>query len=302
MLSEQIKSQIIKLLNSGGIRAALADIRQIHDNGAVTAYKLTTNQGQFFVKVADKRSAKMLAGEVYGLEKLAGTQCVSTPAVIGYQECSDEQPAILITSWVEGTSGGTETGQKRLGEELAALHDASAEIYHVSQFGLDQDNYIGNNPQYNSWMPSWPDFFIKQRLLPQIKMGVSGKLIDFEFEQKLYRLCDVIRDQLTILHHTPSLLHGDLWGGNVLYDEREQPILIDPAIYFGVPEADLAFTELFGGFSRPFYDAYHSILPISPGYEERKQFYNLYHMLNHMNLFGGMFYGQIKSLCLRYVG
>jgi protein-ribulosamine 3-kinase len=181
------------------------------------------------------------------------------------------------------------------------LHIGSADIFHVQQFGLDEDNYIGNNPQENGWIASWPEFFVERRLKPQIQLGVRNGLIDQNFQYDLLKLCDVIFHQLSSEHHIPALLHGDLWSGNVLFNTQNQPVLIDPAVYFGVAEAELAFTELFGGFTRDFYDAYQAILPIPYGYQEQKHFYNLYHMLNHLNLFGGMFHGQIQTLCHGYI-
>ena len=302
MLSKAILNCIEKIFQGNGQNIIIQDIRPFHNTTSGTAYRLQTKLQDYFLKIADQAHTTRLESEYTGLKLLSNTKCVKTPELVGYTTCDDSHEGLLITSWINGSWGGSKAAQRKLGETLAALHDASGEIYHVIQFGLDHDNYIGDNPQYNQWMPTWPEFFIEQRIKPQIAIGIKKRLIDPVFENNLLHLCEIINDLLSSESHTPSLLHGDLWGGNVMFTENDQAVLIDPAVYFGVAEADLAFTELFGGFTRDFYEAYNTVLPIPYHYQERKQFYNLYHELNHMNLFGGMFRGSINALCQRYVG
>jgi fructosamine-3-kinase len=162
-----------------------------------------------------------------------------------------------------------------LGRVLAALHRKSA-----PRFGWQRDNYIGATPQANGWCDDWAEFWRERRLRPQFER--AG--LNFEFPE---RLLENHRPQ-------PSLLHGDLWNGNVGFT-AQGPVLFDPAVYYGDREADLAMTELFGGFPREFYQAYRQAWPLPPGYEKRKHVYNLYHLLNHLNLFGGGYLGQVNA-------
>lgn len=175
-----------------------------------------------------------------------------------------------------------------LGEGLAKLHRVA-----MPQYGLDQDNMIGLSRQYNAWADHWGQFFIEHRLQPQVRM-IRDASVRRELEQVLSDQQSVLADFLNEHCEHPSLLHGDLWAGNVLYDENG-PWLIDPAVYCGDREADLAMTELFGGFSSSFYRAYDAIYPRTSAYETKVPIYNLYHALNHYNLFGSGYLG----LCRR---
>jgi fructosamine-3-kinase len=268
---------------------------------SASAYRVETTKQKYFVKIAVPGHEEMIRCEYKGLKKLESSRCVRTPVIYSYQEGEGTSPPFLLLEWIENHAGGNTAGQTKLGEQLATLHDASAAIFKVNQFGFEEDNYIGGNKQVNCWMPDWPTFFVECRLIPQIELGVRKKLIQKVFQDQLMRLCQRIPEFLESDPITPALLHGDLWGGNVLFTKLNEPILIDPAVYFGVPEAEIAFTELFGGFTTDFYTAYNSILPIPYGYKEKKNLYNLYHILNHLNLFGLIYFGQAKSCCAFYV-
>lgn len=166
-----------------------------------------------------------------------------------------------------------------LGRRLAAAHRKAG-----PRFGWHRDNYIGATPQGNGWCDEWRDFWVERRIKPQIELALRN---GFRIEPPEVSL---------LKNHapTPSLLHGDLWSGNAGFT-AEGPVVFDPAVYYGDREADLAMTELFGGFPREFYEAYNAEFPLLPGYEKRKQMYNLYHLLNHLNLFGARYLGQVKS-------
>lgn len=170
-----------------------------------------------------------------------------------------------------------------LARMLAALHRHTAERY-----GWDGDNWIGLAPQKNGWGDDWPRFFLEKRLQPQIEWAAS----------KGFRIATPDVKELLGHHPVPSLLHGDLWRGNAGFTP-EGPVLFDPAVYYGDREADLAMTELFGGFPREFYASYAAELPLAPGYEKRRDLYNLYHVLNHLNLFGAGYLAQAKALLAR---
>ncbi len=165
-----------------------------------------------------------------------------------------------------------------LGRMLARLHRATA-----PRFGWHRDNYIGLSPQQNGWCDDWSEFWRERRLRPQAQR--AGVRIDL--------------DRIELHQPQPSLLHGDLWSGNAGFT-AEGPVVYDPAVYYGDREADLAMTELFGGFPRAFYDAYNEVFPLPEEYERRKHVYNLYHLLNHLNLFGGSYVGGVREVLARY--
>jgi len=167
----------------------------------------------------------------------------------------------------------------RLGAMLAALHRQTG-----PRFGWARDNYIGFTPQQNGWRDSWVEFWREHRMRPQVALATKNG-----FAVEMPRLA-------VLENHRPqaSLLHGDLWSGNAGFT-AEGPVVFDPAVYYGDRETDLAMTELFGGFPQEFYRAYHEAFPLPPGYEQRKHLYNLYHLLNHLNIFGGGYLAQVKA-------
>jgi fructosamine-3-kinase len=166
-----------------------------------------------------------------------------------------------------------------LGRMLAQAHRKSGPRY-----GWSRDNYIGTTPQANAWSDNWAEFWRERRMKPQLELA----------RKKGFALPDVSSDLLENHQPQPSLLHGDLWSGNVSFMPAG-PVVFDPAVYYGDREADLAMTELFGGFPREFYDAYNEAFPLPAGYEQRKNLYNLYHLLNHLNLFGRSYLGQVEE-------
>ena len=186
-----------------------------------------------------------------------------------------------------------------LGRQFAELHR-----YRGKKFGLSDDNLLGDSPQSNK--PSkegsldWAVFYAENRLEFQTSLAVKNGYVTPEMRNLMDNLIKKVPDLISGTEEEPSLLHGDLWSGNYLIDERGIPWLIDPAVYYGHREADLAMTSLFGGFSNTFYSAYKSAYPISQGYAEREPLYQLYHLLNHLNLFGTGYYSQVISILKRY--
>jgi fructosamine-3-kinase len=301
MLSDKIIGELESIVNSAGDRGKITSIHPVHQTLFLSAYRIETNKRKYLLKISDTTAVDNIRCEYLGLKYLRDSKCVCTPKIYHFQERNSTTPTYLLVEWIEHGSS-TSAGQRQLGEELAALHDASSAIFNVNQFGFEEDNFIGNNPQNNQWTNDWVDFFVKQRLKPQINMGIKKGFIDNRFANQLHQLCEKIPELMEGVHYVPCLLHGDLWGGNVLFNHDNLPVLIDPAVYFGVPEAELAFTEMFGGFTRDFYEAYDAVLPIPYGYKDRKRLYNLYHVLNHMNLFGQMYLHEAKSTCEYYLG
>jgi fructosamine-3-kinase len=249
-----------------------------------TAWQIRDDYNVFFVKLNSTLYHEMFAAEFEGLQALRASNSVKVPEPLTYGMCG--QYAFLVTEFIPL---GNHFDASRFGEQLADMHRSTAEVY-----GWHRDNTIGSTPQQNSQSGDWAAFWRKHRLDFQLQLakenGYTGELL---------LLGDKLSENLPVFfdHYTPvaSLLHGDLWAGNIGgYDG--QPVIFDPAVYYGDREADLAMTELFGSLPLPFYDAYRASWPLDDGYTVRKKLYNLYHILNHLNLFGGGYYRQSLHL------
>jgi protein-ribulosamine 3-kinase len=232
----------------------------------------------YFVKLNAADRAPMFAAEAAGLEELRGANAVRVPRPVCHG-------AGAAASWIvlEHLELAPADGQamRVLGLDLARLHRASSPRY-----GWKCDNTIGSTPQPNSTAEDWVEFWRERRLGFQLKLaesrGHAGPVIE-----NGRRLIEKLPAFFAGYRPAPSLLHGDLWAGNAAMTTGGEPVIYDPAVYFGDREADLAMTELFGGFTAAFYDAYRSDYPLDAGYSARRTLYNLYHVLNHWNLFGG---------------
>jgi len=258
--------------------------------------KLVMNSGRvFFLKQVRDGSSGTFESEARGLEELRKAGAVWVPEVVA------QGPDYLLLEWIVEGKESTDSSMEELGFQFAKLHHFSGEI-----FGFPEDNYLGDSPQSNS--PSkngsinWPTFYVENRLQFQAVLAVKNGYATPELQNLLELLYKKIPDLLSGTEDKPSLLHGDLWCGNYLIDQNGKPWLIDPAVYYGHREADLAMTSLFGGFSKTFYSAYESAFPLVPGYPEREPLYQLYHLLNHLNLFGTGYYRQVISILKRYAG
>ncbi len=238
----------------------------------------------YFVKLNDAGKLGMFEAEADGLRDLEAAGAIRVPRPIASGGSGDT--AFLILEWLP-LDGRGRPGD--LGRQLARLHRHSQ-----TEFGWWRDNCIGSTPQHNSRMPDWVEFFQTQRLRPQLELArrnLAPRGLMQQGERLLERLDAFFPGHRPI----PSLLHGDLWGGNHGYADGV-PVLFDPAIYYGDREADLAMTELFGGYPSEFHGAYREAWPLDPGYRVRKHLYNLYHVLNHFNLFGGGYAAQAAGM------
>jgi protein-ribulosamine 3-kinase len=249
-------------------------------------YRWRCGEAWLFVKVADEAGVAGLQAEAAGLQQLAAAQAVRIPRVLARGAAG--RGAFLALEWIESRPAGR-AAEHRLGEQLAAQHRLTA-----ARFGFGEDNFIGRTRQPNGWMEDWAGFFRERRLRPQLALAVQNGFADL-LEKPGARLLESVGGLLAGHRPQASLLHGDLWAGNWLADEREEPVIFDPAVYWGDREADLAMTRLFGGFGRAFYDAYHTEAPLPAGHAVRAQLYNLYHVLNHANLFGGGYARQARA-------
>jgi protein-ribulosamine 3-kinase len=196
--------------------------------------------------------------------------------------------AFLALEWIESRPAGR-VAEHRLGEQLAAQHRVTA-----PQFGFADDNFIGRTRQPNGWLEDWAEFLRERRLRPQLALAVQNGFAE-RLEKPGARLLESIDALLAGHRPQASLLHGDLWAGNWLADEQDEPVIFDPAVYYGDRETDIAMTRLFGGFGRAFYDAYLAAAPLPAGHAVRMELYNLYHVLNHANMFGGGYVGQARA-------
>ena len=256
------------------------------------AARIETDRAAYFVKWNLRPQPRMFEVEARGLRLLAGARALRVPQVIA----AIDHPPALVLEWIEPGSGKAAAAEE-LGHRLAQQHRSLGPAY-----GLDHDNYIGANPQTNTRTDTWLDFFRQQRLGAQAELARARGRLTPDRSQRLDRLMDRLDRWIDPSITAPSLLHGDLWGGNYLVDATGRPVLIDPAVYYGDREAEIAFTELFGGFGPHFYAAYNEAWPLDRGYAERRDLYNLYHLLNHLNLFGEGYGGSVDAILRRYAG
>ena len=262
------------------------------------AFKLTLSDGtEIFMKTNSLKNASFFTAEAAGLMALASTKAIGLPRILGTGTDEARGFSFLLLDMIRG-SAKVRDYWETLGHELAALHssDCSA-LSGGERYGFGGDNYIGMSPQINKPLDSWVDFFRENRLEPQFKKaeGCFGS----EDMKRIHSLLERL-DSLLIEPAYPSLLHGDLWGGNVITGNDGKAWLIDPAVYVGHREVDIAMTELFGGFSGSFYEAYNEAAPFEPGYEERLELYNLYQLLNHLNMFGGSYLSSVLGTIRRF--
>jgi protein-ribulosamine 3-kinase len=246
----------------------------------------------FFIKWNHaERYPKMFEVEARGLELLRNSHTLALPIVIGARVHGNY--AFLALEYVkQGSADGN--FWTVFGRNLARMHQNTAE-----KFGLDHDNYIGSLQQCNKQTDDWPSFYIQQRIEPQLKLAFENGLAD----KSLYRDFNSLFGKIHYLFPTEpaSLLHGDLWSGNYLCSSQGEPVLIDPAVYYGHREMDIGMTRLFGGFDRHFYNSYNEEWPMESGWQQRTDLCNLYPLLVHVNLFGGSYMMQVKSILRRFV-
>jgi protein-ribulosamine 3-kinase len=269
------------------VRCSGGDINQ--------AAKIITPHSAFFVKWHAQSPPEMFAAESRGLQFLKAAGIIRVPAVFIAQDRVDDCPGYLVLEWLEQGSRLSFT-DTQLGAQLAALHYITTD-----QYGLDHHNFIGALPQSNHKHSSWVEFYAQERISAQMQIARQNGQLPSEREELLNKLLGHLSELLPE-NPPPSLLHGDLWSGNVLVLASGQPAVIDPAVYYGHREVEIAFTELFGGFSSEFYAAYRETYPLEPDYHERRELYQLYPLMVHMNLFGGGYSYRVDSILRRYVG
>lgn len=256
------------------------------------SFKIVSQTGSFFLKRNQPDFEIQFKKEADSLKILRETATLYVPEVL--QIGTQDNHAYLLMEYIQPEAPSHDFWEK-FGTNLAKLHQTSS----INQkFGLSFDNYIGELPQKNNYKSNWIDFFVENRLEPQVKLALEKQLISRYFLNRFLKLYDRLPGLLP--EAPPSLIHGDLWSGNFLCGPNEEAVLIDPAIYFGNREIELAFTQLFGGFSPEFYRSYHQTWPLEPGFQDRVDIYNLYPLLVHVNLFGSSYLSGVEKVIRRY--
>lgn len=276
------KALSIKVLNSEPV-----------SGGSINrAYHLQTGDKKYFIKINSKTQFPgMFEDEAEGLKLIAKTETIAVSKVLLIGSVGND--SFLLMEWINASRPSPRSSEI-LGRQLAQMHRHSSDF-----FGLDGDNYMGSLRQSNQKHNTWSGFFINERLLPMVKMAVEKGLLstkdvaDFEI---LYKNLPGL-----FTEEKPSLIHGDLWGGNYLISDAGIPYLIDPAVSYGNREFDIAMTTLFGGFDAAFYSAYQDEFPLNKNWEHRIDLWNLYPLLVHLNLFGLGYLGQVRDCLRKYI-
>lgn len=263
---------------------AILNRQQAFGGDVNECFILTTATQNYFIKRHKATLLPMFKAEFLSLEKLHATHTLRVPKPLftGFNQTH---------SWLvmDALELGHRGNDFALGEQLAQMH-----LKPHCYYGWEHDNFIGSTVQKNTWNDDWVEFFITQRLMPQIELSQS-KALKKEAEAFYTKLSELLPSQ----PHA-SILHGDLWSGNAAFLSDGTPVIFDPASYIGDRETDLAMTRLFGGFNAEFYAGYQSVFPMDAGFENRIQIYNLYHILNHYTLFGGHYHDQALSIMQSY--
>lgn len=281
----------LELLRILGHRVHVRGERPLGGGSINDSHRLDTDAGAFFIKVntAD-RFPSMFEAEADGLGRLRSTGTLRVPEMIAYGE--EEGAAYLLLEWMEAAPRSPSFWSD-FGAGLARMHLCTND-----RFGLDRDNFIGSLEQVNTPHATWDAFFIHCRLEPMVRMARDARRIGMgevlRFERLYGRLFSLFPAE------PPALLHGDLWSGNFIVGPGGEPAVIDPAVYYGHREMDIAMTRLFGGFEAGFYAAYNAVRPMESGWEERMDLCNLYPLLVHVNLFGGGYAAQVNAILRRF--
>ncbi len=281
---------------------AIRSVRPVVGGCIAHATRVEAARGVFFLKWAVGSAGERFSAEAAGLGALAAAAPagIRVPAVVAARDGDEGTPGVMLTDWVE-PGRPDRAYDARFGEALAELHRAPAGVPGAEgPYGFAVDNTIGATPQANGWMEAWPAFFRDRRLAPMVeRVRVAGRWRR-AWDEAADRLLGRLEQVLPERPH-PSVLHGDLWSGNAYPATGGRAVLVDPAAYVGDREADLAMTELFGGFGAAFYEAYRAAWPLEPGYESdgRQEIYQLYHLLNHLLLFGEGYAGGVERALLR---
>lgn len=288
MIPDSVTQQIQRATSQ-----SITSSKRVSGGSINQAAKVTLTDGSTcFLKWNTSADPQMFVVEEKGLELLTfANTSLRIPSVLTTGK-ADDGTGFLLQEFIEEGHSKPNSAED-FGQALAQLHS-----HHNETYGLDHDNYIGRLPQSNTPHENWVEFFIQERMRPQLKMAADSGKLDSNtvgrFETMYKKLPEIFADE------PPSLLHGDLWGGNYFFDQEGNATIYDPAVYYGHREIELAFTHLFGGFPSNFYNAYEEAYSLKPGFSERKDIYNLYPLLVHTNLFGGSYARQVEGIVRQF--
>ncbi|MFW6357931.1 MAG: fructosamine kinase family protein [Chroococcales cyanobacterium] len=278
-----------KISQATGKSFAIQDRRSVGGGCINQGYVISDGTDTYFIKFNRASEYEMFAAEALGLKEMYETKTIRIPQPICWG--TTDSSAYIVMEWLElGRGGGSEVW-KKMGEQLAQMHRKGM----AEKFGWHRNNTIGSTPQINTWTENWADFFAEHRIGYQLRLAKrrGGNYPDPN------KVVERVREILADHHPQPSLVHGDLWGGNAEVTKDGEPVILDPATYYGDREVDIAMSELFGGFPAGFYQGYNATWELDSGYQQRKDLYNLYHILNHFNLFGGGYGSQARRIIER---
>jgi len=290
----RIETRHLSKLLSKAFARPVNDIRVIPVGGGSinSTYQLQSSAGAFFLKVNNGLDAEaMFKAEIGGLDLLRIKSSFTIPHV--KTMFSDGQATYLLMDYIKSANRSNKYWQE-LAIKLAELHKHTQ-----NKFGLVNDNFIGSLPQHNAYENDWHSFFVNQRIMPMVKLAFDKKIIAKGFIADIEAVLNNITDLMP--EEPPALVHGDLWSGNIMVDSQGNACLVDPAVYYGHREMDLAFSHLFGGFSQLFYHTYQEVYPMQPDFNKRIAIYNLYPLLVHLNLFGKSYLGDVEQIIARFI-
>ena len=269
---------------------AIANTKSVSGGCINQGYKISGNDAEYFVKLNQASQVEMFVAEALGLKQMYATNAITIPKPICWGTVDNS--SYIVLQWLNLGRGSNESWTE-MGRQLAAMHRQGTN----SNFGFEVNNTIGSTPQINSWLDNWAEFFAEQRIGYQLKLAKrnGGNFPDTN------KVINAVKNHLIDRQPEASILHGDLWSGNAAITSDGAPVIFDPATYYGDRETDLAMTELFGGFSAAFYRGYNQVWQLDSGYQQRKSIYNLYHILNHFNLFGGGYGNQAARIIKQIV-
>jgi len=268
-----------------GQQFEIVDTRSVSGGCINQGYKISSSDTDYFVKLNQASQVEMFAAEALGLKQMYATQTIVIPQPICWGTADNS--SYIVLQWLDLGRGNSQSW-RAMGSQLADMHRQGTE----KRFGWSRNNTIGSTPQINTWMDNWADFFAEQRIGYQLRLAQrnGGSFLD------LNQIVDAVRNKLADRQPEASIVHGDLWSGNAAILGNGAPAIFDPAAYYGDRETDIAMSELFGGFPAAFYQGYNKAWELDSGYQQRKSIYNLYHVLNHFNLFGGGYGSQAKRI------
>lgn len=277
----EVQTQISQVLQQDFV---IVERRSVGGGSINQAYQVSDGHQHYFVKLNQASKVAMFEAEAAGLKEMSNAQSIRVPQPLGWGTAGGQ--SYIILEWIPLGHGDAQAWFA-MGQKLAAMHRQT----HEQGFGWYQNNTIGDTPQRNPWTENWGEFFAEHRIGYQLQLAQRNG--------GYFRQGEALLDKIpTLLVHQAdaSLVHGDLWSGNAAFSQGGEPIILDPATYYGDREVDIAMTELFGGFPQAFYNGYQEAWPLSEGYQHRKTLYNLYHILNHFNLFGGGYASQAQRM------